>query len=115
MTKVFYLDRKDAIRAAIVKRAKQRATMTYTELGAEVGIPPTGPWKGVLDHLAREEVAAGRHDLTYLVVSKTTGLPSQIGFVPSKKPTAQQREQALAEFGKIWDQYADDTSSPRPA
>jgi hypothetical protein len=81
-----YLNRKGAIIAALTQCARQGRTIFYGELGQQVDVPARGPWKPVLDEIAREETASGRPDITFLVINKQTGFPGQIGFKPAKSP-----------------------------
>ena len=92
MKKIPYAARKDEIHAVLLQRAKAGLTISYSELGQLLGIPVRGPWKPILDGISREE--RGRPDLTYLVISRTTGLPGQIEFELAKPPTPAQRRKA---------------------
>lgn len=92
--KIPHIGRKSAIVATLLRCARQRQTIFHGELGREVDVPARGPWKPVLDEIAREEVANGRPDITFLVISRQTGLPGQIGFKPAKPPTPDQRRMA---------------------
>ncbi|RWQ12712.1 hypothetical protein [Mesorhizobium sp.] len=103
---VTYLWQKDAIVRVLHDRAKQRRTIFYSELGATLGIPAQGPWKPILDEISREETAAGRPDITYLVVSKTTNLPGQIGFTAAKPPSADQTKRALETIEAVFEHYS---------
>src|SRR5271170_405232 len=58
--KIPYLDRKGAIIAVLSQCARQGRTIFYGELGPQVEVPARGPWKSVLDEIAREETAKGR-------------------------------------------------------
>lgn len=40
-----FADRKDAIRAELIRRAARGLAITYAELGPGVGIPNMGYWK----------------------------------------------------------------------
>src|ERR1043166_1859088 len=101
--KIPFLDKKASIYNELVGLAKAQPlkTVTYSEFGARVGIPARGPWKEILDLIAREEVSQGLPDITFLVVNKGTGYPSQIGFTDAKPPSADQKAQAKAEGEKI--------------
>jgi hypothetical protein len=92
--KIVYGNRKDAIRAELLRLAREGRTIFYTQLGEAVDIPARGPWKPVLDEISREETASGLPDITFLVINKQTGLPGQIGFKPAKPPTPEQRRMA---------------------
>jgi hypothetical protein len=100
-----YHDRKDEIRKVLEGRARSEKTIFYSELGPLVGIPPTGPWKPVLDTISHEDRYAGRPDITYLVVSKKTGLPAQIEFKAAKPPLADQKEIALKTIRSVFSYY----------
>jgi hypothetical protein len=103
--KIPYLDRKSAIIAALSQCARQRRTIFYGELGQQVDVPARGPWKAVLDEIAREETANGRPDITFLVINKQTGFPGQIGFKPAKPPTREQRKIADDAIEKAFAYY----------
>jgi hypothetical protein len=98
-------ERKRRIRVTLLKHAMERRTIHYGELGQAVGMPAQGPWKDILDEIAKEETSQGRPDFTYLVISKQTGLPGQIGFEPAKPPTAAQRKMADDEIQKVFQYY----------
>lgn len=106
MTTIPYIEHKDAIVAILRDRAKQKRTIYYGELGAAIGVPAQGPWKPILDEISREETDADRPDITYLVVSKATNLPGQIGFKPAKPPSQGQIQKALATIQKVFDEYS---------
>jgi hypothetical protein len=102
---IAYIDRKDAIRADLILCAQEGRTIFYNELGRRLDIPARGPWKGVLDEIAREEVQKGLPDITFLVISMKTGLPGQIGFKPANPPTPQQRQMADDTIQKVFAYY----------
>jgi hypothetical protein len=103
--KIPYEDREDAIREALVKMAKRRKKLDYSEFGELVGIPTQGPWNPILDKISLAERAAGRPDITYLVVRKRTGYPIQIEFSPAVTPSAAQRAIADEKFEEIFAYY----------
>src|ERR1700732_2047343 len=111
---ISYIDKKDVIRAELMKLATARPIrlLTYGEFGERVGIPPRGRWKGILDLIAREEMAAGRPDITFLLKTRRTGYPSQIGFAKAVPPSESQKQAARAEFQKIAARYS--PGSPNP-
>jgi hypothetical protein len=80
----------------------EKKTIFYAELGSAVHMAAQGPWKDLLDEIANEETTQGRPDFTYLVISKQTGLPGQIGFEPAKPPTPEQRKLADDEIQKVF-------------
>jgi hypothetical protein len=100
-----YEDRENAIREALVKMAKRRKKLDYTEFGALVGIPTQGPWNPILDKISLAERSAGRPDITYLVVRKRTGYPIQIEFTPAVTPSPAQKAIADEVFKEIFDYY----------
>jgi hypothetical protein len=104
-TKIPYEDREDDIRLALVKMAKGRKKFDYARFGALVGIPTEGPWNPILDKISLKERAAGRPDITYLVVRKRTGYPVQIEFSPATKPSAAQKAVADEVFKEIFAYY----------
>ena len=103
--KIAHGDRKDAIRAELLLRASEGRTIFYEELGRMLAIPTRGPWKPVLDEISREETGKGLPDITFLVISKRTGLPGQIGYKPAKPPTAQKRRVADETIQKVFAHY----------
>lgn len=103
---VRYLDKKEAIREALLKFSRSRETLYYSELGRLVGIPAQGPWKPILDVISREETGQDRPDITFLLINKSTGLPGQIGFKPAKPPTIEQKEISRAELERIFTFYS---------
>lgn len=106
MTKIRYADRSREIVAVLRYCAMEKRTITYSQLAKILGIPSQGPWKPVLDEISGEETAAGRPDITYLVVSKGNGLPGQIGFEPAKPPTDEQRRKAKEIIEEVFEGYA---------
>jgi hypothetical protein len=82
-----------------------RRTIHYGELGKAVGMAAQGPWKPILDEIAKEETSQGRPDFTYLVISRQTGLPGQIGFESAKPPTPEQRKMADEEIERVFAYY----------
>lgn len=84
--------KKAQIRAILVERARSGVPITYGDLGLKVGMTARGPWKSVLDEIAREEKAAGLPDITFMVVKKGSGIPGQIGFRPADPATAEQQQ-----------------------
>jgi hypothetical protein len=100
-----YLDRKGAIIATLTQCARQRRTIYYGELGQRVDVPARGPWKAILDDIARDETSEGRPDITFLVINRKTGFPGQIGFKTANPPTFEQRKIADDEIAKVFAYY----------
>jgi hypothetical protein len=105
MKKIPYAERKEEIRAILLDRARAGRTIYYSELGKLLGIPARGPWKAILDEISREERGNGRPDFTYLVVSRTSGLPGQIEFEAAKPPSPGQRQKADEVLEKVFEYY----------
>ena len=100
---------KTKVRAALMQFAKQGRFPYYSECGFGL----YGPGKEVLDLISREETRNGRPDITFVLRSKTTGYPSQIGFKPAKPPSETQKAEAGAEAQRIIKAYAPPgTSNP---
>jgi hypothetical protein len=106
-----YIDKKALIRSVLLKRAMESMkTLTYGQLGKIVSIPTRGPWKPILDLIADED--APEPDLTYLVVNKKTGYPSQIGRLPAKPPSASQKKRAVEEAQRLIVKYNRNARNP---
>ena len=103
--KVPFVDRKEAIRAELIRRAARGLTITYAELGRGVGIPNMGYWMPVLDEISREEISKGLPDITFLVVSRERGLPSQIGFKSAKPASSDQERRAVEAIQEAFGYY----------
>jgi hypothetical protein len=112
-TVIPYGDRKEAVLRVLEERAKARALIKYAELGKLVGKPAIGPWKALLDSISQDEKAAGRPDITHLVVSSATGYPSQIDFEDARSPTALQKAKADEIISKVFAYYATPVVQPR--
>ena len=61
-------------RNRLIEVARQRGTITYGHLASHLGIANRGSWD-MLDEIYNKETAAGRPDLTLLVVKAATGYP----------------------------------------
>jgi hypothetical protein len=109
---ITYLDRKDLIRSELVKSAKAGETPFYSEFGVRVGIPAQGPWKPVLDLISKEETAAGRPDITFILINKMTGFPGQISFSKANPPTLAQKDLARQKLREVFDQYCPSAKVP---
>jgi hypothetical protein len=99
-----YGNRKEDIRAVLLHRAREGKSIYYGELGQILDIPARGPWKPVLD-VSHEERGKSLPDITYLVISKTSGLPGQIEFKPAKPPTPEQIKKANDTLENIFAHY----------
>lgn len=104
-TQIPFEDRESDILLALVKLAKGRKKMNFTQFGELLGIPTKGPWRPILDKISRQERAANRPDITYLVVRKRTGYPGQIDFEISTTPSAVQKAAADKMFKDIFAYY----------
>ncbi|THD43994.1 MAG: hypothetical protein E7774_11570 [Bradyrhizobium sp.] len=104
--KIPYEDRQAEIRRELQKAAARRQPLTYTQLGATLGIPTRGPWKPILDKLSKEETEGKRPDITFMVVSARTGYPAQIGFRAAKPPDAQQIEKVRETWDALFELWA---------
>jgi hypothetical protein len=109
-----YLHKKDLIRNELLKcaRASPMEFPTCTIFGRRVGIPAQGPWESVLDQISREQTSRGQSDITFLIINKTTGYPSRVGFVTRRKLTPGQKQHAHREVQKVIDQYNPGTPNP---
>jgi hypothetical protein len=58
-----------------------------------------------LDEISAEEANRGLPDITFLVISKQSGLPGQIGFEPAKPPTHDQRRLADKVIQTVFTRY----------
>jgi hypothetical protein len=103
--RVPYEDRIGDIRRVLIEQARARTKITYGKLGLALGIPARGPWKAVLDELSHAEKAAGRPDITYLVVKASTGYPGQIGFKLADPLSDEQRILADATINEVREYY----------
>jgi hypothetical protein len=94
-----YGDRKEKIRTILLGLAREGRTIFYKELGQLVGMPTAGPWRPVLEEISREEKSKGLPDITFLVVSKASGLPGQTEFNPVQQRLAKETiEQVFAHY-----------------
>ena len=65
------------IRDFLIYCARRESTITYGELGVNVGRTVRGPWIADLCAITDYEAMCGRPDLTLVVVSKETGFPTR--------------------------------------
>ncbi|RWM10439.1 hypothetical protein [Mesorhizobium sp.] len=108
-----FLDRKEEIRAALLRAVRNRAfPQTYEQFGETIGIWRMRGTKQVLDVIAKEELDQGRPDITFILVSATSGYPSQIDGFPARRPSASQRASAKSMMGRIIEYYCRDAASP---
>ncbi len=114
MAKIPHIGKQSLIRSELMKcaTANPMEFPTYSEFAPRVGMPIQGPWKGVLDAISRTETRQGLPDITFVLINKSTGYPSQIGFTGSKKPTSQQIAHARSEIQKVIDRYNPGTRNP---
>ena len=114
MANVPHIAKKGLIRGELLKCATAHPMEfpTYATFAPRVGMPTQGPWKGVLDTISREETHQGLPDVTFVLVNKRTGYPSQIGFTRSRNPTPQQKVRARAEVQKVINYYNPGTPNP---
>lgn len=66
----------EILRGVLLSRARSGKTITYPQLGERMGRPPQGPWPE-LDVISEEELAAGRPDLSLVVVDARTNFPAR--------------------------------------
>lgn len=96
------LPSREEARRVLVEVAQRRDTISYSELGAILGLPTRGPhWKALLDDLDINR-PAGTPDLSVLVVSKATRLPSTRNFQPLDSRDPATRAAIEAEQGAVW-------------
>jgi len=60
--------RKETCRSKLIETAAARSLITFGELANHLGMNPRGPWNNMLDEIYEDETAAGRPDLTLLVI-----------------------------------------------
>ena len=65
------------IRDFLIYCARRESTITYGELGADVGRTARGPWTADLCAIRDYEAVCGRPDITLVVVSEKTGFPTR--------------------------------------
>ena len=65
------------IRDFLIYCARRESTITYGELGDNVGRTARGPWTADLCAVRDHEVVCDRPDLTLVVVSRRTGFPTR--------------------------------------
>lgn len=111
-TKIKYQDRKDGIRKELVRLARERRTVSYSELGRKFRIAVQGPWKPLLDEISHQEIEKGLPDITLLIISKQSGLPGQLGYQLSRAAIAAQRETAISMIQSIFDYYSRSENEP---
>jgi hypothetical protein len=114
MAQIPHIAKKQLIRSELLKCATAQPTEfpTYAAFASRVGMPTQGPWKGILDAISREETRQGLPDITFVLVNKRTGYPSQIGFTQSKNLTPQLKAHARTEVQKVIDYYNPGTPNP---
>lgn len=87
--------------------ARNRRTITYEELGEQIGRQARGPWPE-LDAIAEEDKANGRPDLSLLVVRKDDGLPGKFDgrYIKKGKWPDKLRKQYQDELKRVYDYYS---------
>jgi hypothetical protein len=107
MVAIAFENRIPAIRSELIELAIDGETTSYKRLSKIVDMPVRGFWTGVLNQLSREETAAGRPDITHLVINKKTRVTSHIEFESAHKPTDAQRRRHKEILKEIYAFYAD--------
>jgi len=112
--KIRKLDKKDVVHAGLLKavKAKPPVKIYYGQFGAKTSTGPRGPSKDLLDLIADEEKAAGRPDITVILVRRNTGYPGQIDGKESKRPTSAQRQRAREKMQDVIDAYNPGARNP---
>jgi hypothetical protein len=89
----------------LVKIASSGNVTYYGEFGAIVGKPARGPWRPVLDQIAKEEMSNGRPDITVIVLS-AKGWPGRVGFKDvDGNPSADQKKLAQKKLDETFSHY----------
>ncbi|MCC6736077.1 MAG: hypothetical protein IT534_08100 [Bauldia sp.] len=102
------LPSREKVVAVLEEVARRRETISYSRLAAILGLPRRGPhWKALLDDLAIN-AAPGTPDLTLLVVSATTRLPSQHSLMPDDRKDAAGLARVRAAQEAVWAALAPD-------
>ncbi|HTB00963.1 MAG TPA: hypothetical protein VK804_10850 [Bradyrhizobium sp.] len=112
--KIRHLDKKGIIHAGLLDaiKAKPIKKIYYGEFGARTQTGPRGPSKQVLDLIADEEKAAGKPDITVILVRRNTGYPGQIDGKETKKPTDAQKRRAHEKMQEAIDAYNPGARNP---
>lgn len=112
--KIRHIGKKDIIRHELVKlaRANPLSTECYSIFGKRSGTGPRGPSKEVLDLIADEEKAAGRPDITVLLVRKDTGYPGQIDGKKTRHPKPAEKQRARQKLQDVIDLYNPGAHNP---
>lgn len=99
-------------RDKLIEVARRKEMITYRDLAEYLGIPTVGPWRGMLNEIYNEEMAAGRPDLTLLVVYSGSGYPAFISLggpaqsVKFDPANPAHRQAWAAELSKIYQTWA---------
>ena len=102
------------IRDTLIYCAGRRTTITYGDLGDLVGRTSRGPW-AELDRIKEREKKAGRPDLTLLVVSSRTELPTIYRGKPLHRNDREQVEMYRKDRERLymcWDKDGHGASRP---
>jgi hypothetical protein len=112
--KIRHLDKKDIIHAGLLGavKAKPIKKIYYGEFGAKTNTGPRGPSKEVLDLIASQEMAAGRPDITVILVRRDTGYPGQIDGLETGKPKQSQMQRAREKMQEVIDAYNPGARNP---
>ncbi len=99
------LPSREKVMRVLIDVAQRRKTISYSELGAAVGLPTRGPhWKAVLDDVSLNR-PDGTPDITVLVVNKATGLPGQVDFERVSAKSLEVASRVVAEQEAVWTYY----------
>ncbi len=98
------------LRAATTKPFR---LVTYGEMAAALDIHiRAASNKRMLDKIAREELAKGLPDITFILVRKNTRYSGQIGFKPSPTPSDDQKRMAREALQAVIDLYNPNSCNP---
>lgn len=68
--------------------------------------------KQILDKIAREEMAKGLPDITFILIRKNTHYSGQIGFKPAPSPSDDQKRMAKEALQAVIDLYSPGSHNP---
>lgn len=112
--KVRNIEKLALVRAEIMKAVKATPIrkITYGNLGALTQTGPRGPGKPLLDHIADEELQAGRPDITVIVVRSDTRYPGQIDRKATRYPTSDDKRRAYEKMQAVIDKHNPKAANP---